>query len=47
MRLTTTLLLALMVLVASGAPASAQCDACVFPGESWETLRGPVLADAG
>lgn len=47
MRLTTTLLLALMVLVASGVPVSAQCDACVFPGESWETLRGPELADAG
>lgn len=47
MRLTTTLLLAFTVLAASGVPASAQCDACVFPGESWETLRGPELADAG
>ena len=47
MRLTTTLLLAFTVLAASGVPASAQCDACVFPGESWETLRGPELAGEG
>ena len=47
MRLTTALLLALGALAGNATYASAQCDGCVFPGESWEVLRGPELASAG
>ena len=46
MRLTTALLLALGALAGNATYASAQCDGCVFPGESWEVLRGPELASA-
>ncbi len=28
-------------------PLDAQCDDCVFPGETWEVVRGPALADYG
>ncbi|MEZ4423537.1 MAG: serine hydrolase [Gemmatimonadota bacterium] len=42
-----SLLLALLALCFGGAPLAAQCDACVFPGETWETLRGPELARHG
>jgi len=47
MRLKITLLAALTALAADATSASAQCDNCVFPGESWEVLRGPELARAG
>lgn len=47
MRLKTALLLAIGALAGNATYASAQCDGCVFPGESWEVLRGPELARAG
>ena len=28
-------------------PLTAQCDDCVFPGDTWEALRGPQLAEHG
>jgi CubicO group peptidase (beta-lactamase class C family) len=36
-----------LLLAVGVSPASAQCDGCVFPGESWERLRGDELARSG
>lgn len=47
MRLKTALLVALVPLATDPTPASGQCDACVFPGETWEVLRGTELTGAG
>ena len=40
---------ALLCLAGSTAPipGAAQCDACVFPGQQWDRVRGPALADYG
>ena len=39
--------IALTLALASQAPLAAQCDDCVFPGERWEVVRGPGLAESG
>lgn len=46
-RLTTHSFWTFGALLAVASPAAAQCDACVFPGESWDVLRGPELAREG
>ena len=33
--------------LATALPLNAQCDDCVFPGESWEVVRGPDLDASG
>ena len=33
--------------LAPASPLAAQCDDCVFPGDTWEVLRGPELGDHG
>ena len=39
--------IALTLALAPHAPLGAQCDDCVFPGERWEVVRGPRLAEYG
>ena len=39
--------IALTLALAPHAPLGAQCDGCVFPGERWEVVRGPGLAEYG
>ena len=42
-----TLFAALTIATATATPLAAQCTDCVFPGETWEAVRGPQLARYG
>lgn len=41
------LLATVALALATAPPLAAQCDDCVFPGDTWELVRGPELARQG